>query len=82
MKKDWFNEEPVFVVFYCKLFQLGMFQVMLLGHPASIIAYLTFAAFPPFAVIVTPVSLLHSENAIFPMLVTLSGIVTIVILSQ
>ena len=51
---------------------------MLLGHPASIIAYLTFAAFPPFAVIVTLVRELQPENAQSSMLVTLSGIVTFV----
>ena len=59
-----------------------MFQVMLEETPAAIIFYLTFSAFPPFAVIVTLVILLPLLNASYPMLVTLSGIVTLVKLSQ
>jgi hypothetical protein len=41
-------------LFYVKLLlQLGMFQVMPEETPAAIIIYLTFSAFPPFAIIVT-----------------------------
>ena len=59
-----------------------MFQVIPEETPASIIICLTFVAFPPFAVIVTLVNLLQPSNASYPMLVTLSGIVTLVRLSQ
>ena len=57
----------------------GMFHSMFSStSPAAIIIYLTLFAFPPLDVIVTLVSPLHSENAPFPMFVTLSGIVTFV----
>lgn len=45
---------------------------------ATIIIYLTSSASPPFAVIVTLVRLLQYWNAFCPMLVTESGIVTLV----
>lgn len=59
------------------LCQRGMFQVMLLGTPASIIICLTFYALPPFASIVTAVRLEQLENAEDPMLVIESGTVTL-----
>ena len=55
-----------------------MFQVMLEDTPALIIISLTFAAFPPFATIVTLVRLLQLENALDPIVVTLSGIITLI----
>jgi len=74
-----FKNQPLLFYDIC-CFQFGMFQVMLSETPALIIICLTFSAFPPFAVIVTLVRLVSSANAYCPMLVTLSGTVSLNVL--
>lgn len=55
-----------------------MFHVMLSDTPAFIIIYLTLAASPPLAVIVTLVRSLRPWNAVSSMFVILLGIVMLV----